>query len=101
VLPIVAASLLIWEGTRITKVHTLTRPMIICSDEADKTVQTLPPGTMLYFEKSFPEGFSRYNIYINVDRMPLALRELPDPHEINPLNARLIDKGCTDGVLQK
>jgi hypothetical protein len=38
VLLIVAASLLIWEGTRITKVHTLTRPMIICSDEADKTV---------------------------------------------------------------
>jgi hypothetical protein len=74
---IVAASLLIWEGTRITKVHTLTRPMIISSDEGDKTVYTLPPGTVLYFEKSFPEGFSRYKVYINVDRMPLALRDLP------------------------
>jgi hypothetical protein len=98
---VVAASVLIWEGKRITKVHTLTRPMLISSNRADKMVHTLPPGTTLYFERSFPEEFSRYKVYINVDRMPLVLRDLPDPHEIDPLDARLIDKANLDRKAQK
>jgi hypothetical protein len=50
----------------------------------------LPIGTTLYFDKSFPEGFTRYKVYVNIDRMPLALRELSDPSEIDPLMLELL-----------
>jgi hypothetical protein len=60
----------------------------------------LPVGTTLYFDKSFPEGFTRYKVYVNVDRMPLALRDLPDPSEINPLEARAFDRQALSQALR-
>lgn len=72
------------------KVHTLKAPLVLVSDQPANTVHLLPIGTTLYYEKSFPEGFTRYKIYVNVDRMPLDLRYLSDPTEINPLEARAL-----------
>lgn len=52
----------------------------------------LPVGTTLYFDRSFPEGFTRYKVYVNIDRMPLTLRKLPDSNEIEPIEARAFYK---------
>lgn len=82
----------IWNAEKMTKVHTLTQPLLVSSDSAGKALHMLPVGTTLYLDKSFPEGFTRYKVYVNVDRMPLALRDLPDPNEINPLEARAFDR---------
>ena len=84
--------LFIWNTQKITKVHTLKQPLIIASNDAGKVLHILPAGATLYFDKSFPEGFTRYKIFVNVDRMPLALQEQADPNEIDPLEARAFDK---------
>ena len=77
-----------WGPTKMTRVHTLKAPMILVSNEPTQNLHLLPAGTTLYFDQSFPEGFTRYKVYINVDRMPLPLRDLADPTEIDPLEAR-------------
>lgn len=76
----------------MTKVHTLKAPLLIASNEATKNLHLLPAGTTLYFDKSFAEGFSRYKVYINIDRMPLVLSDLSDPTEIDPIEARPLEK---------
>lgn len=81
-----------WNGFRMIKVHTLKAPLLLASTEPSKNLHLLPAGTTLYFDRSFPEGFTRYKVYINIDRMPLPLRDLSDPTEINPIQARPLDK---------
>lgn len=87
-----AVLLFTWNSQKMIKVHTLKQPLILSSDTAGKALHLLPAGATLYFDKSFPEGSTRYKIYVNVDRMPLSLRELTDPNEIDPLDARAFDK---------
>ena len=86
-----AILLFIWNTQKMTKVHTLKQPLLVSSNTTGKVLHLLPSGTTLYFDKSFPEGFTRYKIYVNVDRMPLLLHELTDPSEIDPLEARAFD----------
>ena len=76
----------------MTKVHRLKMPLILASDTPTKNLHLLPAGTTMYYDRSFPEGFARYKVYINVDRMPLTLVELDDPTEIDPIEARALDK---------
>ena len=85
-------SIFVWKTEKMTKVHVLKQPMLVSSNTAGKVLHLLPVGTTLYFDKSYPEGFTRYKVYINVDRMPLPLRDLADPNEIDPLEARAFDK---------
>jgi hypothetical protein len=73
-------------------VHILEEPMLLSANTAGNGLHFLPAGTTLYFDKSYPEGFARYKVYVNVDRIPLTLRELADAHEIDPLEARAFDK---------
>jgi hypothetical protein len=82
----------LWSRTEMTKVHTLKAPLMLVSNEPTKNLHLLPVGTTLYFDQSFPEGFTRYKIYINVDRMPLTLRDLADPTEVDPIEARALGK---------
>jgi hypothetical protein len=98
---IMAVAILVREGKRIIKVHTLTQPLKISSGQSSGGLHILPVGTTLYFEGSFPEGFSRYKVYINVDRMPLALRDLADPNEIDPLEARAFDSDTPREALRR
>jgi hypothetical protein len=93
-------SLYIWNNHKMTKVHTLKQPLILSSNTPGKVLHILPVGATLYLDKSFPEGFTRYKIYINIDRMPLALRELADPSEIDPLEARAFDKPTLSQALR-
>jgi hypothetical protein len=91
-LTVAAALIFIWNTEKMTKVHTLKQPLLVSSEDSGKGLHMLPIGTTLYFDKGFPEGFTRYKVYVNVDRMPLPLRELSDPSEIDPVEARAFDK---------
>lgn len=75
------------EKKLMTKIHKLEYPLILSSDSSTKNTHLLPKGTVLYFDKSYPEGFTRYKVYINIDRMPLKLDDLSDPTEIDPIDA--------------
>jgi hypothetical protein len=77
-----------WKGLKMTKIHTLAAPLLVAAqDSPSKNLHMLPKGATLYFDKAYPEGFSRYKLYINVDRLPLPLEELADPTEIRPIDA--------------
>ncbi|WP_443113030.1 hypothetical protein [Herbaspirillum seropedicae] len=75
---------LVWKSN-ITKIHRLTTPLQLSTEQASNGI--LPVGTSLYYDTSFPEGFSRYKIYVNIDRMPLELETLQDPTMIDPVEA--------------
>ncbi|HEX8615124.1 MAG TPA: hypothetical protein VF800_27895 [Telluria sp.] len=76
---------------KTTKVYVLDAPMVLSADQMDDRLHLLPKGTTLYFDQGFAEGFSRYKVYVNIDRTPLVLKELDDPTMIAPIQASLID----------
>ena len=82
-----ATLFVVWNTSSMTKVHTLKIPLLLTGPEQSKNMHLLPKGTTLYFDRSFPEGFSRYKVYVNIDRMPLPLKDLSDPTEIIPIDA--------------
>lgn len=75
---------LVWKPATV-KIHRLAAPLQLGTKEASNGL--LPVGTTLYYDTSFPEGFSRYKIYVNIDRMPLPLENLPDSTMIAPIEA--------------
>ncbi len=42
-----------------------TQPLTIVGPDGDESRYVLPPGTTLYENKHFPEGFTRYVVYFN------------------------------------
>jgi hypothetical protein len=86
------ATLFFWNDHKMTKVHKLESPLLLSSEEKTQTFHLLPKGTNLYFDQSYPEGFTRYKVYINIDRMPLKLTELKDPTTILPIEASALAK---------
>jgi len=80
-----------WSTHKMTDIHTLEHPLVLTGAESSNTFNVLPKGTTLYYDKSFDEGFTRYKVYINIDRMPLKLEALQDPTTIIPLEARQPD----------
>jgi hypothetical protein len=89
------------SALNITKVHTLKFPMLLGGPGGNGPFQLLPKGTTLYYDQSYPEGFTRYKVYVNIDRYPLTLSELSDPTEIDPLLAFAMDKGGLKRVLDR
>lgn len=43
----------------------ITEPLLIESENNDKNFYVLPVGTVMYHEKGFSEGYSRYIVYFN------------------------------------
>jgi hypothetical protein len=82
-----ASSLLFfyWTTYKMTKIHELEFPLLVSSDRESKITHMLPSGTTMYFDQAYPEGFTRYKVYVNVDRLPLGLKELSDPTAILPI----------------
>ncbi|MCE3605097.1 hypothetical protein LXA47_15960 [Massilia sp. P8910] len=97
---IITIALFFWNRQKMTKVHVLEAPLLLQSNEMNDYLHLLPKGTTLYYDTSFPEGFSRYKVYINIDRMPLALKELTDPTMVDPLTAHALDAGDLRRVLR-
>lgn len=85
----VAAVLAAWYCARVTKVHRLESPLLLAGATVGNRQCVLPKGTVLYFDQAYPEGFSRFRVYINVDRMPLSLERLEVATQIDPLDARM------------
>jgi hypothetical protein len=69
------------------KVHQLEFPLLVSSDRESQIAHLLPAGTTMYFDQAYPEGFTRYKVYVNVDRLPLGLTTQKDPTEIVPIDA--------------
>jgi hypothetical protein len=88
-------------GQKMTKTHTLQFPMLLGGPEGNGPYQLLPKGTILYYDQSYPEGFTRYRIYVSIDRYPLDLTELSDPYSIDPLSAFAMDKGDLKRLLDR
>lgn len=88
-------------GQKMTKVHILQFPMLLGGPGGGGPYQLLPKGTTLYYDQSYPEGFTRYKIYVNIDRYPLDLTELSDPYSIDPLSAYSMDKGDLKRLLDR
>jgi hypothetical protein len=76
---------LYWTKHKMTKIHELEFPLLLSSDRESKIAHMLPAGTTMYFDQAYSEGFTRYKVYINVDRLPLGLKELNDPTMIIPI----------------
>jgi hypothetical protein len=77
--------LVCWTLRKPAKVHLLEFPLLLSSDRESKIAHMLPAGTNMYFDQAYSEGFTRYKVYINVDRLPLGLKELNDPTTIIPI----------------
>ncbi len=84
-----------WSTQRMVKIHTLTTPLLLsASGDEQNTFSLLPAGTTMYYEKSAPEGFSRYKVYINTEKTlhDLPLTTLSDPTLIDPIWADAVQK---------
>jgi hypothetical protein len=81
-----------YSGSKMTKIHTLEFPLLLAGTKENTPFHLLPAGTTLYLDKSYPEGFTRYIIYVNVDHFPLESHELSDPTLIKPITAFPLDK---------
>lgn len=89
----------LWSTQKMTYIHKLKHPLLLSGDEKTNTLSLLPIGTTLYFEKSYPEGFTSYKVYINVDRNPLKIELLKDPTTIIPIDAYVPDKNDLEKLL--
>lgn len=74
---------------RSSKFHLLDRPITLYFEDGSKV--NLPEQTALHFEKSFPEGYSRYYIYLKIEGAPLDL-EQSKFQEVRPILAGFEDK---------
>jgi hypothetical protein len=84
----VALSQMGWLRRRIMEpqlVYRLKNPLHIATDKADERRYMLPPGTLLYFDKSMPEGFDRFHVYINIEGSNLELEPLGREGLVDPL----------------
>ena len=75
------------------KIHILESPLLLFGREDLNAFGLLPAGTMMYYEKSLPEGFSRYRVYINTEKTlnNLQLQTLADPSVIDPVWAGAVE----------
>lgn len=96
-----AIAFFIWSNHKITKIHTLEYPLLLTTEGQSKGFHMLPKGTTLYFDQAYSEGFTRYKIYINIDRMPLKLEELKDQTTIIPIEAHAPDKDDLQKLISK
>lgn len=88
---LLSVALLLHDLYGKTQVHVLEAPMVLRANDMDDHLHLLPKGTTLYYDRSFSEGFTRYKVYVNIDRTPLALATLADPTMVDPINAAWMD----------
>ena len=67
--------------------HVLQEPLVVRSGVAGATPGVLPPGTRLQYDKTFPEGFDRYHVFVNVQGSDWELEETNPPTLVDPLSA--------------
>lgn len=80
------------EMYKMPRVHTLEFPLLLDGSGAPGRNYLLPTGTTLCYEREFPEGFTSFRTYINVEGVNLKLTKLSDPTRIMPIGAYPIGK---------
>ncbi len=68
-------------------VHKLQYPLLLAGAGTNNQNYLLPKGTSLYYDQSFPEGFVRYKIYVNVEGVKLESHEATEKFWLDPLTA--------------
>ena len=71
----------------MVKTHKLEFPLMLTGSGMAGRNYLLPPGTTLYYEQAFPEGFIRYKIYVNVEGIDLKSTPQADPTLVEPISA--------------
>jgi hypothetical protein len=84
-----------------TKHHVLQEPLVVYSGGPQSQIGVLPRGTSLRYVESFPEGFDRFIVFVNVERSPLPLDEISPPDLVDPLFAPPGRRALTKEELQK
>lgn len=70
----------------------LRKPIRVSSSNVNN-YYFLPPGTTLYYDDSFSEGFDRFHVYIDVKGEKLLLEDISRPDLIAPETADVIRSG--------
>ena len=65
--------------------HVLSGPLVVHASGDPGRTGFLPPGTSLRYVRTFPEGFDRYRLDLNVERFPLDLVDADPPDLVDPL----------------
>ncbi len=89
------------EKQNVPKVHKLEAPLMLAGGHENNATTLLPRGTSMYFDQSFPEGFTRYIVYVNVEGVQLELKEANDKFWLDPLSAWPVDKPTLQELLKK
>jgi hypothetical protein len=91
---LVVSGYFFWSNEKMVKVHVLEFPLLLSGKADSNTFSLLPAGTVMYYEKSLPEGFSRYRVYINTEKTlnDLQLQTLEDTTMIDPIWADSVQK---------
>jgi len=91
---LVVLGYIFWSNEKMVKVHILESPLLLSGRGDSNTFSLLPAGTTMYYEKSLPEGFSRYRVYINTEKTlnNLKLQALEDATMIDPIWADAVQK---------
>jgi hypothetical protein len=69
------------------KIHIVKQPFRIAASKGNHYYLFPPPETMLYFDKSLPDGTDRYYVYIDIKGLPDDFQDLHGKHEIKSLRA--------------
>lgn len=72
--------------------HVLEKPLLV-QPKAGPSVGVLPAGTRLYYDRSFPEGFDLFHVYVRVEGAGLELSPLERPGSIEPLGIDAVAPG--------
>ncbi|WP_284335726.1 hypothetical protein [Comamonas sp. NoAH] len=84
---IVNHSLKIYQEKSKPLVYKLEFPLMLTGAGEVKQTYLLPKGTSLYYDQSFPEGFARYKVYINVEGVMLEPKQVTEKFWLDPLTA--------------
>ena len=76
-----------------TVMYKLKEPLLLNAEGDERYFHMLPAGTVLYLDQSFPEGHSRYRVYINFKgKFEHDIIESDKPDLIDPIWAYIIAK---------
>lgn len=73
-------------------IHKLKAPLMLAGGSVSKHNYLLPPGTTLYYDRAYPEGFVRYKIYVNVEGTLLDVAPPTEKFWLDPLVAFPVGK---------
>ena len=80
------------RGSSMPLVHKLEVPLMFNGAGSANHQYLLPEGTTLYYDQSFPEGFTRFKVYFNVEGVKLESHDSTEKFWIDPLTAFPVDQ---------